>query len=154
EAKRDMQIAINRTIHAIEEGRGAVQGLRATSVEGDDLAIAIKTLAEQLTLDASADGLVMRVNVQGASRPLRPVVRDEIYQIGGEAMRNCLRHAHAFQVEVELCYDENQLRLRVRDDGAGINPKSLSSAGSAGHFGLHGMRERAKLIGGKLIIWT
>ena len=154
EAKRDMQIAIDRTVRAIEEGRGAVQGLRATSVAGDDLAVAIKTLAEQLTRDRSGDDLVIRVDVQGTSRPLRPVVRDEIYQIGGEALRNCVRHAHASQVEVELRYDERQLRLRVRDNGTGIDPKSLSNEGAAGHFGLHGMRERAELIGGKMAIWT
>jgi len=154
EAKRDMQIAIDRTVRAIEEGRGAVQGLRATSVEGDDLVVSIKTLAEQLALDRSGDGLVMRVDVQGTPRSLRPVVRDEIYQIVGEAMRNCLRHARASRVEVELRYDDSQLRLRVRDNGAGIDPKSLSNDGVSGHFGLHGMRERAELIGGKLAIWT
>jgi ligand-binding sensor domain-containing protein/signal transduction histidine kinase len=154
EAKRDMQIAIDRTVRAIEEGRGAVQGLRATSVEGDDLAVAIKTLAGQLMRDHSGDDLVIRLEVQGTPRPLHPVVRDEIYRIGGEAMRNCLRHAQASHVEVELRYDVKRLRLRVRDDGAGIDPKSLSNDGAAGHFGLHGMRERAELIGGKLVIWT
>jgi signal transduction histidine kinase len=128
--------------------------LRATSVEGDDLAVAIRTLAEQLARDRSGDDLVICVDVQGTPRPLRPVVRDEIYQIGGEALRNCLRHAHASRVEVELRYDQGQLRLRVRDNGTGIDPKSWSDNAAAGHFGLRGMRERAELIGGKLSIWT
>ena len=154
EAKQDMQIAIDRTIRAIEEGRGAVQGLRTGSVEGDDLAVAIETLAEELTSGRPGDDVVVRVDLQGTSRPLRPIVRDEIYQIGGEALRNCLRHGHASEVEVELRYGERQLRLRVRDNGRGIDPKFLSDEGAAGHFGLHGMRERAELIGGKLTIWT
>jgi signal transduction histidine kinase len=154
EAKQDMQIAIDRTIRAIEEGRGAVQGLRTGSVEGDDLAVAIETLAEDLTSGRPGDDVVVRVDLQGTSRPLRAIVRDEIYHIGGEALRNCLRHGHASEVEVELRYGERQLRLRVRDNGSGIDPKFLSDEGAAGHFGLHGMRERAELIGGKLTIWT
>jgi signal transduction histidine kinase len=154
EAKQDMRIAIDRTVHAIEEGRGAVQGLRTGGVEGDDLAAAIKTLAEQLASDRSADDVVVLVDLQGTSRPLRPIVRDEIYQIGGEALRNCLRHAHASAVEVELRYDDRQLRLRVRDNGKGVDPQFLVDESVAGHFGLRGMRERAELIGGELTIWT
>jgi signal transduction histidine kinase len=154
EAKQDMQIAIDRTVRAIEEGRGAVQGLRTGGVEGDDLAIALKTLAEQLTSQRSGDDLVVRVDLQGTSRPLRAIVRDEVYQVGGEALRNCLRHGHASEVEVELRYDERQLRLRIRDNGRGIDPRFLSDEGEAGHFGLLGMRERAELIGGELTIWT
>ena len=154
EAKQEMQTAIDRTVRAIEEGRGAVQGLRTGGVEGDDLAVGLKTLAEQLTRERSGDDLVVRFDLQGTSRLRRPIVRDEIYQVGGEALRNCLRHGHASEVEVELRYDERQLRLRVRDNGTGIDPRFLSDEGSAGHFGLRGMRERAELIGGRLTIWT
>jgi signal transduction histidine kinase len=55
---------------------------------------------------------------------------------------------------VELRYDERQVRLRVRDDGKGIDPEVLRAEGRQGHFGLHGMRERTKLVGGKLTIWS
>jgi nitrate/nitrite-specific signal transduction histidine kinase len=55
---------------------------------------------------------------------------------------------------VEISYDERQLRLRVRDDGKGIDPKLLSDHAREGHYGLQGMRERAKLIGGKLTVWS
>jgi len=154
EAKQDMQIAIDRTVEAISEGRVAVQGLRASSVEGDDIAVAIKTLAEELTSGRPGNDVAVRVDILGTPRPLRPIVRDEIFQIGGEALRNALRHAHASRVEVELRYEERQLRVRVRDNGTGIDPQFLSDEGTAGHFGLHGMRERAELIGGKLAIWT
>ena len=87
-------------------------------------------------------------------RELHPILRDEVYRIAGEAMRNAFRHADAKQIEVEIRYDERQLRLRVRDDGKGIDPKLLSHDGREGHFGLRGMRERAKLIGGKLTVWS
>jgi signal transduction histidine kinase len=71
-----------------------------------------------------------------------------------KALRNAFRHAEAKQIEVELRYDERQLRLRIRDDGKGIDPAFMAPEGRAGHFGLHGIRERAKLIRGKLTVWT
>jgi len=72
----------------------------------------------------------------------------------GEALRNAFRHAQARRIEVELHYDPRQLRLRIRDDGKGIDPKLLDGAGREGHYGLAGMRERANLVGGNLAIWS
>jgi signal transduction histidine kinase len=92
--------------------------------------------------------------VEGAPRDLYPILRDEVYRIAGEALRNAFRHAEAQRIEVEIRYDELQLRLRVRDDGKGIDTKHLNEDGSPGHFGLRGMRERAKLLGGKLAVWS
>jgi signal transduction histidine kinase len=94
------------------------------------------------------------VAVDGATRDLHPIVRDEIYKIAAEALRNAFRHAHATRVEVELHYDDEQFRLRVRDDGKGIDPKVLANDGVDGHYGLRGMPERAALIGGKLAVWS
>ena len=81
-------------------------------------------------------------------------MRDEIYRVASEALRNAFRHAEAQQIEVEFRYDQRQFRLRVRDDGKGMDAKFLAAEGRAGHFGLHGMRERARLMGGKLTVWT
>ena len=89
------------------------------------------------------------MQVEGTPRNLHPILRDEVYRIAGEALRNAFQHAQARQIEVEIRYDERQFRLRVRDDGKGIDPKVLNGDGRAGHFGLHGMRERAKLVGGQ-----
>jgi hypothetical protein len=74
------------------------------------------------------------------------------FELEGELA--ALRQAEAKRIEVEIRYDERQLRLRVRDDGKGIDPKHLEEAGRAGHYGLRGMRERAKLMGGKLAVWS
>jgi len=93
------------------------------------------------------------VEVEGAPRNLHPIARDEVYRIAGEAVRNAFKHAYAERVEVEIHYDERQLRLRVRDDGKGIDPKHLKDA-RPGHDGMRGMRERAKLLGGKLAVWS
>jgi signal transduction histidine kinase/streptogramin lyase len=155
EAKKTFEDAVDLAERAIVEGREAVQGLRASTVERNDLALAIKTLGGEL---AAADSRPQRpefgVQVEGTPRNLHPILRDEVYRIAGEAMRNAFLHADARQIEVEIHYDERQIRLRVRDDGKGINPKLLSDDGREGHFGLRGMRERAKLIGGKLTVWS
>ena len=154
DAKETLATAIDRTAQAITEGREAVQGLRASAVETNDLAMAITSLGEELAAEAGADTSTGRVQVEGTARALHPIVRDEIFRIAGEALRNAFRHAGAKQIEVELRYDERQLRLRVRDDGKGIDLKFLSAEGRPGHFGLPGMRERAELIGGKLTVWS
>ena len=92
--------------------------------------------------------------VEGTSRNLHPILRDEVYRLAAEALRNAFRHAAAQNVEVEIRYDEKYFRLRVRDDGKGIGPEVLRGDGREGHYGLHGMKERAKLVGGKLTIWS
>ena len=155
EAKEVLRSSIDQTAQAITEGREAVQGLRASTVERNDLAVAIKTLGEELAAESGKRASVeLCVGVEGTPRALHPIVRDEIYRIGSEALRNAFRHAEAKQIEVELRYDERQLRLRVRDDGKGIDAEFLTAEGRTGHFGLHGMRERAKLMRGNLTVWT
>ena len=155
EAQKTLESAIDQTARAITEGREAVQGLRASTVETNDLAMAITHVGEGFAAEASGHPSVgFQVEVEGTPRTLHPIVRDEIYRIASEALRNAFRHAAAKQIEVELRYDERGFRLRVRDDGKGITPTFLTSEGRAGHFGLFGMRERANLVGGKLTVWT
>ena len=155
EAKEKLDGAIEHAAKAITEGRDAVQGLRASTVERNDLAVAIRTLGDELATDASADQPpTFSVAVEGETRDLHPIVRDEIYKIAAEALRNAFRHAHAGRVEVEIRYDDEQFRLRVRDDGKGIDPAVLANQGLEGHYGLRGMPERAALIGGKLAVWS
>jgi signal transduction histidine kinase len=117
--------------------------------------VAISALGQELAADETTeDSAVFRVAVGGTPRNLHPILRDEVYRIAGEALRNAFRHAQARQIEVEIHYDERQLRLRVRDDGKGMDAESLGEHPRAGHFGLHGMRERAKIVGGQLDVWS
>jgi len=155
EAKAQFEGAIDLAAQAITEGRDAIQGLRLSTIETNDLASAISTLGQELAAgETNPNAAEFHVGVEGTSRDLHPILRDEIYRIAGEAMRNAFKHAQAHQIEVEIRYDERQLRLRVRDDGKGIDPKLLHEDGRPGHFGLRGMRERAKLSGGKLTVWS
>jgi signal transduction histidine kinase len=155
EAKEQIETTLERTARAITEGRDAVQGLRASTVQTNDLAKGINTLGEEFAADPARDGSpAFRVTVEGESRDLHPILRDEIYRIAAEALRNAFHHAQAQQVEVEIRYDDEQFRLRVRDDGKGMDPAVLSGHAPGGHFGLAGMRERAKVIGSKLMVWS
>jgi len=154
DAKEKLDSAIEQAAAAITEGRDAVQALRDSTVEGNDLALAISTLGEEIEPDPNGHRPAFHVAVGGEPRDLRPIVRDEIYKLTAEALRNAFRHAHAQRVEVEIRYDKEQLRLRVRDDGKGFDAAVLARQGSEGHFGVHGMRERATLMGGKLTVWS
>jgi signal transduction histidine kinase len=155
EAKQRFESAIDQAAQAITEGRDAVQGLRSSTKVTNDLACAITTLGQELASDKSnPNAAEFHVGVEGTTRDLHPILRDEVYRIAGEALRNAFKHAKARRIEVEIRYDQRQLRLRVRDDGQGIDPEHLNEVGRAGHFGLRGMRERAKLMGGKLTVWS
>jgi len=155
EAKEQLDKAIDRAANAITEGRDAVQGLRASTVETNDLAAAVNSLGEELATNPANHGSpAFRVTVEGESRDLHPIVRDEIYRVAAEALRNAFCHAEASQVEVEIRYDDHHFRLRVRDDGKGMDPAVVAAQGRAGHYGLPGMRERANLMGGNLSVWS
>ena len=155
EAKHQLDETIDRAAIAVTEGRDAVQGLRDSTVETNDLARDVATIGEELAAQlAIAGSPSFRVTVQGQSRDLHPILRDEIYRIAAEALRNAFRHAAAQQVEVEITYEDQQFRMRVLDDGKGIDASVLSGQEPEGHYGLPGMQERAKLIGGKLAIWS
>jgi signal transduction histidine kinase len=157
EGKQKLGSAMDQAVDAIREGRDAVQELRSSVTVTNDIALALNVLGQELAVDETnhnASAPVFHVEVEGAPRDLHPVVRDEVYRIAGEALRNAFRHADAQHIEIEVRYDERRLRLRLRDDGKGIDPKLLTDDGDEGHYGLRGMRERAKLLGGKLTVWS
>jgi len=132
----------------IDEGRIALRGLRFSNPDTPDLEQAfLRTKAEV----APEDEVDFRVVVEGRRRPLHPLIRDEVYRIGREAILNAFRHAHAKHIEVEIDYAPRQLRVLVRDDGRGID-LAVATSGREGHFGLSVMRERAERIGGRITV--
>ena len=128
EAKEKLDSTIDRAAQAITEGRDAVQGLRASTTQTNDLAQAVSALGEELAADPARSGsAAFRVTVEGVARDLHPILRDEVYKIAAETLRNAYRHSQARQIEVEIRYDDGKFRLRVRDDGKGIDPAILSA---------------------------
>jgi signal transduction histidine kinase/ligand-binding sensor domain-containing protein len=151
EASQVLAGAIDQVAEAITEGRDAVQGLRSSVSEANDIADALRSLAEDLA-NERGHATATHVDVRGTPRELHPIVRDEAFRIAGEALRNALRHADAKKIDVEIGYEARQLCVRIRDDGRGIEPDVLREGRRRGHFGLSGMRERAELLGGSLTI--
>lgn len=130
----------------IEEGRNAVRGLRSSDSTPHDLEHAFSGIQQEFSLEPA---VAFRVIVEGKRRPLRPSIRDEVYRIGREGLVNAFRHSRAKSIEVELEYGAREFSLFVRDDGRGVDPRVLQ-AGTDGHWGVTGMRERAERIGGVL----
>jgi signal transduction histidine kinase len=133
----------------IDEGRNLVSRLRFAEPCGSDLEQSFSRILRDLDPHKEVK---FHIIVHGRPLPLRPAIRDEIYRIGREALINAFRHSQAKTMEIELRYTARRLRLLVRDDGCGIDPRVVQS-GRAGHFGLTGMRERAEQICGRIKIW-
>jgi signal transduction histidine kinase len=129
-----------------EEGRNALRGLRTTESGNQSLETAFSRLRQEFPLGNKTD---FRVIVDSVPRPLRPLIRDEVYRIGREALLNAFMHSQANRIEVEVEYASRHLKVLVRDDGRGIDPQVLHS-GREGHWGLVGIRERSERIGASL----
>jgi signal transduction histidine kinase/ligand-binding sensor domain-containing protein len=151
ESKHILARAIDQVGDAITEGRDTVQALRSSVTQKNSLAESLSALVEDLAHESDPAPSAY-VQVHGTSRDLHPLVRDEIFRIASEALRNAFRHAHAKRIDVEISYGPRQLRVQVRDDGQGIDPQVMGSGEKKGHFGLSGMRERAEIAGGQLTV--
>jgi signal transduction histidine kinase len=148
--------ALDRADQAIAEGRDAIQNLRRSSTTlTNELAPSIAKLAQELSncSDGENPSTTFSVSVEGSPRDLRLIVRDDIHRIACEALRNAFHHAQAKRIEAEVTYGARELRVRIRDDGKGIERQHLSG-GRARHWGLSGMRERAVQIGARLDVWS
>jgi len=145
-AKAQVNRVLDMMGRVIQEGRNTVQGLRSSDWGSEDLEQAFSRIRQELAATKSAR---FRVIVGGIARSLRPVIGDDVYLIGREALANAFHHSGASEIEVELEYAANQLRLLVRDNGCGIASEALLAA-RHGHSGLPRIRERAERIGAKL----
>jgi signal transduction histidine kinase/ligand-binding sensor domain-containing protein len=132
---------------ATEEGRAALNSLRTSATEKNDLAEAFRRAIEECRMQSSMES---SFSVVGTASEMHPIVRDEVYRIGYEAIRNACAHSQASRLQVELTYAQD-LALRVSDNGVGID-SAVAGGGKKGHFGLQGMRERATRIVGKLTV--
>jgi len=134
---------------ATSEGRAALIALRASTTLNNDLVEGFQRAAEVSRVNMSMD---LVLHVDGATRELHPIVRDEVYRIGCEAIRNACLHSGGNRLEVNLSYVQDFV-VRVHDNGHGIHP-DVAASGKPGHFGLAGMQERAIRIGGRFRLLT
>jgi signal transduction histidine kinase len=150
-ARQVLEQSLDRADQLLAESRDKVKDLRPAAPGVADLARALAAEGEQF---AQLHAARFRMSVQGHCRDLHPIVREEGFLIGREALANAFRHAGAADIEAEVTYDNRALHVRIRDDGQGIGMAVLNSGGRPGHFGLIGMRERAKKLGANLEVWS
>jgi signal transduction histidine kinase len=134
----------------VSDGRRGLTQLHVGVTGGADLADALSRAAQELR---GPNGPSFHVVIEGQPRTLHPLVGDEVYRIAREAMANAFHHAAARRIDVEVSFTSDALRVRVQDDGRGVS-EDVIEAGRPGHFGLPGMRKRAKQIGATLKVWS
>jgi signal transduction histidine kinase len=155
DAEKALDSALQLGDQAIFEGRDAVENLRSSSLDDRDLTTSISTLGVELGAEIEHQPAPQyELLIEGRPRQLAPVVRDEVYRIVREAARNAYRHAQARRIETEVAFADAELRIRVRDNGRGIDPQVLAHGQKPGHFGLPGMRERIDALGGRFNVWS
>jgi signal transduction histidine kinase len=156
EGMRSLDEAIGDTKRALAESRDAIQGLRSELIQDGNLAgFLAATSREFAHLNRAGDHLPeFELIEEGDRKMLSANSRSEICRIGLEILRNAYRHADAHRIEAEIRYGDQMLRLRIRDDGKGIDPEVLKEGGSSGHWGLRGVRERAERIGAQVDFWS
>ena len=145
--RQDIENTLDFADQVLAEGRERVRGLRSATVPAGELPAAFQQVAEESSLDRAA---TFKTLVEGGARELHPMIQEECYSIGREAIINALQHSKGRNIEVEIIYDSREFRLRFRDDGRGIDPEVLEKGGRDGHWGLQGMRERADRMGDPL----
>ena len=142
---------------ALAEGRSSIQELRSEPLKESKMEQALLAMGRELAASPKNGGSgspPLRVIVEGTRRAKRPMIREEIYRIARELLRNAYRHANARSIEAELRYSDDAFVLIVRDDGKWIDPQVLKDRGRTGHWGLRGMYERAEGIGAQFDIWS
>jgi ligand-binding sensor domain-containing protein/signal transduction histidine kinase len=156
DAKETLDKALDRADQALLESRRAIQGIRSHSFSDGDLERTLGVLMHELASDSllnKGHRPTTAVIVEGQSRIVNPWACEEISKIAQEALRNALQHGNAQRIESEIAFSRNYLRVRFRDDGIGID-KAVLAYGQPGHWGLTGMKERAKRLHGNLHIWS
>ncbi len=137
--------ALTLTRTNLEEARRSVLDLRAAPLEGRDLPEALQALSLKLSEES---GILIKFSVTGGNRPLPVRLETGLYRIAQEALTNVIQHAHANHVVVKLVLLPDHVKLIVKDDGRGFEPERIPPK----RFGLQGLAERTKLLGGRLIV--
>jgi ligand-binding sensor domain-containing protein len=149
-ARELIEDVLDRADQVLLEGRRSVRELREDPLTDGDLPDSLARCGEML---AQGHTSIFSLFVIGTPRPLSTNVCNEAYRIGREGLVNAFRHSRASKIQVEITYSDHGARMIIRDDGIGIDQKTLTG-GLTDHWGLSGMRERAQRIGGTLKIWS
>src|SRR6202041_570608 len=156
EAIQTLNKALDGAERAIVEGRDAIHDLRSPAPAAKVLAQEIAAFGEELIVKDTREMQPMqfRMVIEGSAHALHPNAHIQVFRIAREAMRNAFSHSQGRLIETEIAYTDNLFRLRIRDDGKGIDSDLRGRAEEIGHWGLRGMRERAESLGGEFEVWS
>ncbi|HEX5438021.1 MAG TPA: GAF domain-containing sensor histidine kinase [Gemmatimonadaceae bacterium] len=140
-----VQRALTLTRATLDEARRSVMDLRPAPLEGRRLTDALRELGDELSATGPSP-LDIRVDWEGDDQGLPPAVEIGLYRIAREALANVARHAGASRATVHVRRTRENVRMRIQDDGVGFDPLRTPPA----RFGIVGMTERARLLGGML----
>jgi signal transduction histidine kinase/ligand-binding sensor domain-containing protein len=146
QARQILDLARKMARHSLTEARRSVMDLRASVLEGRDLAAALNSGAQMWV---AGSGVQVEVDVSGVGNPLPANMEQHLLRIAQEAVTNVLKHSGASKIWVKLHLEARKLYLRIADNGHGFEQQD-AFASLGGHFGLIGMRERAERLGGEL----
>jgi signal transduction histidine kinase len=148
--QRESASSIERRMRSVLiEGRDAIRSLRQGDIGARDLAGDLRSVGYEAAAQSATQ---FSLQVEGDARALFPAVADEVFSIVREAISNACRHANAEHLDVTLTFSAHALKVSVRDDGIGISTGRLEESQKEGHWGIAGMSERARQLGGRLIV--
>lgn len=147
---KQLNLELNLRLEERGNERRRIAGdVRDSGMGFTSLELALSSVGDEFT----AGGAQLRILVMGQTKALKPAIQEQIYLIVREALANALRYSKATSIEAEVEYQRHQLRVVVRDNGCGIDPRVLGS-GRDSRGGLLGMHERARCIGAQLRVWS
>ncbi|MEM9478892.1 MAG: sensor histidine kinase [Verrucomicrobiota bacterium] len=147
-AEEALELAQKMVERSVRESRRSVWDLRSSTLANESLEAAIEEKIDELKSEHDGD-LDILFKTSGSPFPIKSLVKHDLLRITQEAVTNAFDHANARQVDIELAYDDNDVRLRIRDDGDGCELIVAERLQKDGHFGLTGMRERTRRHGGE-----
>jgi len=148
QAQQHLNLALQMVRHSLGEARRSVMNLRSSAMDNGDLARALADSARQMMADKPVE---VQSTTSGPIRSLPAKMENNLLRIGQEAITNSLKYARAGRIRIGVDYQPRSIVLRIHDDGQGFDPRRLPLAEGA-HFGLLGMRERAKQMGAQLTV--
>ncbi|MCP1364193.1 histidine kinase, partial [Halomonas sp. BBD48] len=148
-ARVKMDQTLDRADQVLSEGRDRVLDLRSAEASSTSLLAALARVGRECALEGAAE---FRAFARGSRRPLHPLVREEAYRIGHEAIVNAFKHSSGTCIHLHVAYGLREFEVRVSDDGVGVDAAYLTPLGRPAHWGLRGMHERARNVGAKLTI--
>jgi signal transduction histidine kinase len=147
---RHLDLALTMVRHSFAEAKRAVLNLRSPLLENTDVVGAVSETGRQMLAES---GVILEVNTRGKIKRLDPEVEAQILRICQEALANALKHSDATRIEIDFDFSPKRPEVVIKDNGTGFELERANTQNGS-HFGLRGMSERVKQLGGTLEIRT